>query len=81
MLNNFEHTSNSPKIFEHVRHQYSGQALYHGKDNRWIKNLITANSAAGLGPGPKAILGTDVTGRERQRLVPVLLDRNPEFSS
>jgi len=55
VLNSFEHTSNSPEYLSMFATNYSGQALYHG-ENVWVdKNLITANSAAGL-DWAKAIL-------------------------
>lgn len=55
ILNSFEHTSNSPEYLSMFATNYSGQALYHG-ENVWLdKNLITANSAAGL-DWAKAIL-------------------------
>lgn len=49
VLNGFEHTSNSPEYLSMFAAEYSGQELYH-RENVWVdKNLITANSTAGLG--------------------------------
>lgn len=55
VLNHFEHTSNSPEYLSMFATNYSGQEFYRG-ENVWVgKNLITANSAAGL-EWAKAIL-------------------------
>lgn len=55
VLNRYEHTSNSSEYLSMFAANYVGQKLYHG-ENVWVdKNLITANSAAGL-DWAKAIL-------------------------